>query len=421
MPMVRSMYEQPIPRTRHELFPEAISDAPLRLVAPPKVGWSPRVWSTIVSCSFIPGALLLVEAYLHLPLFRILRAATNERTAAYVEGAWLVTSITLAVAFGLGWWVLVLANGWRQQDGPRVDWTTWAGERGFEPAAVAELERLDAPMFANTRRRNGRWWSLRPKHLYMGRLDGMDGPALVGAARWVRRVPGSRTDDVRRVRACFVAVNLGPDVAAEYPGSRMVRVVRSLHAPAAEGEEPRERELVFEATELHETACVWVAGGDDLEWRALFDTTLVAALSYDLDIEFQQHGSTLVVATQARDWWRRSARAGRMDTLCAAARLLAHRFEQQTQLAIAGHRADEAHQAGARRQQRVGTYLDRERARDLELDPDALFEELGRYTSAEEVADVRAKVDAGEFPLEWLDDLVYHRRAAFWAAHPDAA
>jgi hypothetical protein len=64
----------------------------------------------------------------------------------------------------------------------------------------------------------------------------------------------------------------------------------------------------------------------------------------------------------------------------------------------------------------VGSALGRARRRDLALGPEELFAELARYTSATEVASVRAAVDAGRFPLSSLDDLVHHRRAAFWAA-----
>jgi len=59
-----------------------------------------------------------------------------------------------------------------------------------------------------------------------------------------------------------------------------------------------------------------------------------------------------------------------------------------------------------------GSILDRERARDLARTPEQLFTQLAMYTTADEVRRVRGLIDSGQFPLDHLDDLVHHRRAA---------
>ena len=71
--------------------------------------------------------------------------------------------------------------------------------------------------------------------------------------------------------------------------------------------------------------------------------------------------------------------------------------------------------AQERRAATASRHVARERARDLQMAPQELLAELARYVDADELALVQARLDSGQLPLEWLDDLVHHRRAAFWS------
>lgn len=425
--VTRMNVEPPIARTRRALFPGAPVDAPVELVPPPDVAWSPRRWSILVGIAFTPAMLLALEGVLSFPLYHLVMLVGSERIAGQLLLGWIVVAALLGACGAVAWAILVAANGWRLGDGPRIRWDDWARDRGLERTSVEAIARFDVPMLSCTRvgRQTGiRGWRNRlpglpftrcmaTRHVFVGDLGEPGERVVAGAMRWVR----TPSDDewARTIRGCFAAVELPEEVEEAFPASRLVRLVRSLRSPAGEAELSwSARDLSFESTDLHETARIEVTGGDDIGWRRLFDTTLVAALAHDLDVEFQQRGRWLVVVAPARDWWRPSARSARMDTLCAAARMLERRFTQEAITMSIANRHKAAADRATRHATRVDRHVSRERARDLEMGPEQLFAELARFTSAEEVESVRAKVDSGEFPLDWLDDLVHHRRAAFW-------
>ena len=131
-------------------------------------------------------------------------------------------------------------------------------------------------------------------------------------------------------------------------------------------------------------------------------------LADGIDVEWYQQGEALVLLLPTRTDVR-EVDPVRMDTLVVAAVALERRVAT-----IAGNgRALPPATAATHGSGRSGTrdraraHLARERSNDLALDPESLFAELARFTSAAEVAAVRARVDAGQFPLEWLDDLVH--------------
>ncbi|MCW2922786.1 MAG: hypothetical protein JWM98_190 [Thermoleophilia bacterium] len=363
-----------LPRTIRGLYPNARTRARLRVVSPDREVL--RVWERLLVL-WQPSR-ILVAASLGAGALAGSLLGGGEWTMR-LAGAGLATC-TGAVAsriFGR-----LLRSG---------RWRAWARQRG---AILDELPQVELPRGWTFGRHAAAW------HVTLG--------------------------DRRRINVHLVAA---PDVGRN--GRRLYAVV--LQLPPGAGEvfpassfQRRHREtrvdellasgtlLELESERLVREGELLVRGGDAVDWRQLFDPALVDLLASGIDVEWVQEGEVLVLTLPVRERALSTPDAARLDTLAVAAVA----FERRIASILGDGRAVEPavvpRPGSSTRAAREQRYLTRERARDLALDPEALFLELSRYTTATEVAQVRARVDAGEFPLEYLDDLVHHRRAAFW-------
>ncbi len=139
-----------------------------------------------------------------------------------------------------------------------------------------------------------------------------------------------------------------------------------------------------------------------------------------IHVEWIQHGDALLLHTPAPMQSIAQPEAHRLDALCVAAAAIERRFAT-----IAGHGRALPVAVPEREYVQIAAmgsrHLKRERARDLAMSIEEQLEELGRYTTPDEVAHVRAKLELGELRADWLHDLRHHRREAFWCAFDDAA
>lgn len=216
--------------------------------------------------------------------------------------------------------------------------------------------------------------------------------------------------------AYVMQVALPPEVAARFPGSSLVR--RS-GLGLLDSDDRGGRRLELESIRLNDDAVLRTDGGDALDWRALLDAALVDLLADGIHVEWVQRGATLLLHSPAPVGSFHVPEPARMDALAVAAVAIEHRMATIAGdgRPVAPARADWlAERAGARRQR----HLRSSRRRDLAMSIEEQFAELERYTTAEEVLRVRAAIDAGRFRVDQLDDLIHHRRAAFWGAS-DAA
>jgi hypothetical protein len=223
--------------------------------------------------------------------------------------------------------------------------------------------------------------------------------------------------------AYVALVQLPAAVAQRFPGSSFVhRSGRALTDSTAR----RGRPLALESTALHDGAQLVVVGGDELDWRRLMDPALMDLVTAGIHVEWIQQGDVLLLHTPAPMQSIAQPEAHRLDALCVAAAAIERRFAtiagdgRALPVAVPEREHVQVAAMGSR-------HLKRERARDLAMSIEEQLLELGRYTTPEEVARVRAGLDSGQFRADWLDDLLHHRRAAFWGAgggdlrHSDAA
>ncbi|MCW2927681.1 MAG: hypothetical protein JWM86_1649 [Thermoleophilia bacterium] len=246
--------------------------------------------------------------------------------------------------------------------------------------------------------------------------------AVVGQRRLPVRLAAIRFggSEDEPVRAAYVAeVRLPPGTAARFPASRLERRARVTPidwSPAAG------QALRLESGRLARECSLVVRDGLELDWRQLFDPALVSLLDEAIDVEWCQVGEELLLLHPVRMSDLGQVDPEVIDTICVAAvaieRRIATMLGAGRAVPPASPRPDSpALLAPGNRSRR---YVANARARDLLLGPEQLLGELARYTTAAEVTRVRAAIEAGSFPLSSLDDLVHHRRAAFWGTR-DAA
>ena len=218
-------------------------------------------------------------------------------------------------------------------------------------------------------------------------------------------------DDMATHHGAYVAhVQLPDEVADRFPASSLVRR-RSLgladKAPWAG------HLLELESIRLVDDARLLVTGGDELDWRALMDPALIDLLAEGIHVEWVQRGTSLLLHSPATMTAVRQPEAARLDALAVAAAAIERRMAT---IAGDGRAVEPAvppydqrvHRAMSKR------HLHRARQADLAMTIDEQFEELAKYTSADEVERVRAAIDAGTFRVDHLDDLIHHRRASMW-------
>lgn len=298
----------------------------------------------------------------------------------------------------------------------------WARGAGFTSAPIATLDQVDVPELRRVREA-----STRSGHLLQGLLGPDRIPAIAGGVH----VMGLDSDGDPVVVAStgpFVAVPLPDDVAALLPSSRFVRRTRRADERVLLRRLRGGRGMRLESIRLDEAGDLQVCGGDELTWRMAFDPPAVAALSWDLDVEWTHEAGWLVVRIhgRAKEIVDPHVDVRLLDTLCVGAVLLEQRFRAAASSTL-GRRippapvpASLAASYSRARARRAEAHLRRERRRDLAMSIDEQLVELGRFTSAAEVERVRAALDDGSFRAEHLDDLIHHRRARFWGVE-DAA
>ncbi len=260
--------------------------------------------------------------------------------------------------------------------------------------------------------------------LASGRLDRRAGMApsylLVAGQRNIDLHVASMTvhsEGATHHGAYVALVTLPEAVAARFPASSFVRRAGTglLGVEHAVGDR-----LDLESIRMYEDARLHVSGGSELDWRAFMDPALVDLLAEGIHGEWVQRGRRLLLHSPAPMDSVRRPEPARLDALAVAAVAIERRFAK-----VAGDGfavpAVASSLRSARRSEARGRHLSRERARDLSMNIEEQFAELGRYTSAEEVELVRRRIDAGQFRVDHLDDLIHHRRAAFWGAIDDAA
>lgn len=325
---------------------------------------------------------------------------------------WVGSLAALAIGGLLSW-------AYRPRGRRRRPIAEWARAVGFTAAPVTMVDEVQVPELR-------RVWeaSTRSGHL----LHGVLGPDRIPAVAGGVHVMGRDSDGdpvVVHSTGPFVAVPLPADVAALLPSSRFVRRTRRADERALLRRLRGGRAMRLESIHLEEAGDLQVSGGDELTWHMAFDPPTVAALAWDLDVEWTHAAGWLVVRIHGRAKEIVDPRVDvrLLDTLCAGAVLLERRFRAAAsstlgrRIAPASLPASFAGPAGAPSGARVrdaAAHLRRERQRDLALSIEEQLVELGRFTSDEEVERVRAALADGSFRVDHLDDLVHHRRARFW-------
>jgi hypothetical protein len=201
-----------------------------------------------------------------------------------------------------------------------------------------------------------------------------------------------------------------PDGASEFAGSSFIARSRYYGSMRDTGGE----RLALESQELHDKFSIHVQGGDPLAWRQVFDPTLVQYLSTLHSVEWNHSGGEILLRATLNTRFDRVINVVELDQMAA----LAAAFEARIALVAGGGAYLPAMEVVPRRSMFKRHHLTNDervvatmRHRDLQRSPEELFAELALLTSAAEVEEVRAKGDSGEFPIDWLDDLVHHRRA----------
>lgn len=390
------------------LFPAGRRRGLLRPCAPDDGGWARRITRDLLLAL---GSILSVGGMA--VLWIAVEVHSGDTSVPLV--AWIGSLAALALG-GL------VSFAYRPRGRRHRPITEWARGAGFTAAPIATLDEVVVPELRRVQEA-----STRSGHLLQGLLGPDRVPAIAGGVH----VMGRDSDGDPVVVAStgpFVAVPLPDDVAALLPSSRFVRRSRRADERVLLRRLRGGRGMRLESIRLDEAGDLQVSGGDELTWRMAFDPPAVAALSWDLDVEWTHEAGWLVVRIhgRAKEIVDPLVDVRLLDTLCAGAVLLERRFRAAASSTL-GRRIPPAPvppllaaSYSRARAHKAAVHLRRERRRDLALSIDEQLVELGRFTSVGEVERVRAALDDGSFRVDHLDDLIHHRRARFWGAE-DAA
>ncbi len=286
---------------------------------------------------------------------------------------------------------------------------SWARAAGFTRLPLDAIDEIDVAEFESVRDAATRTGTL---------LCGLLGHDRIHAITGSVDAMGTNSDGEPIVvdsTGPFVAVPLPDEVTSLLPQSRFTRRSRRIDERSHLPRVPGDSRLRLESIQLDDAGELQLVGGDELAWRMAFGPELVAALAWDIDVEWTHADGWLVMHIRGRLDERvdPDVDVGLLDTLCAGAVLIELALRDAASSSL-GRPIAPAQPDAWRSGIDVAARLRSERVRDLTLGIEEQLEELGRYVDAEELELVRARLATGELPAQWLDDLLHHRREAHW-------